>query len=327
MAAGIHHQSKDLPWSFLDTNVPSGRPSHGNASPTPVLLPQRKSFAQALQNVCDVPVGLDRCKNNLHGRLIMTKGDKPLRFQEIRENLIKAWASVEKWQITSLGNGFYEFYFQNRKDLNLVWSIGTWNLKPGLLRLSTWSNDFKPDDLKVTHTQIWIRIYGLPQEYWMPTTLFAIVSGIGTPLSLDEATKQRTMGHFARISVDVNLAEELHYHILVEREGYAFFVDIDYENLPYFCEHCCCIGHSIDKCRKINGNTNGQKKNMDMVVPKKPNPKFVPKEKNNELVQDNDKINEEVSDYESLHPESDQEDEEVVKDTFEEPTMNVERHI
>ncbi|XP_045791366.1 uncharacterized protein LOC123886072 [Trifolium pratense] len=344
MAASIYHRSRDLPWSILAANVSSGH-SHDTALAAPVLSPQRKSFAQALQNVCDVLVGnfpkpclkgkrlsikipedsykagLDRCKNNLHGRLIMAKGDKPLRLHEIREKLTKAWAPVNKWQITPLGKGFYEFYFQNCEDLNRVWSIGTWNLKPGLLRLSAWSSDFKPENLKVTNAQIWIRIYGLPQEYWMPTTLFSIAFGIGTPLSLDEATKQRTMGHFARILVDVNLAEELHYQILVEREGYAFFVDIDYENLPYFCEHCCCIGHSIDKCRNVNSKAKDQKKSVEKVVPNKPNPKFVPKQKNKnkEPVQDNGKINEEVSDYES-----DQENAEVVKDTFEEPIMNKE---
>ncbi|CAJ2645397.1 unnamed protein product [Trifolium pratense] len=349
MAASIYHRSRDLPWSILAANVSSDRP-HDTAVPAPVLSPQRKSFAQALHNVCDVPVGnfpkpclkgkrlsikipedsykagLDRCKNNLHGRLIMAKGDKPLRLHEIHEKLTKAWAPVNKWQITPLGKGFYEFYFQNCEDLNRVWSIETWNLKPGLLRLSAWSSDFKPENLKVTNAQIWIRIYGLPQEYWMPTTLFSIASGIGTPLSLDEATKQRTMGHFARILVDVNLAEELHYQILVEREGYAFFVEIDYENLPYFCEHCCCIGHSIDKCRNVNNKAKDQKKSVEKVVPNKPNPKFVPKQKNknNEPVQDNEKINEEVSDYESLHPESDQENAEVVKDTFVEPIMNKE---
>jgi hypothetical protein len=57
---------------------------------------------------------------------------------------------------------------------------------------------------------VWVRLYGLPQEYWMPTTLFHIASGVGTPLSLDTATQQRTFGHFARILVDINLAEELH---------------------------------------------------------------------------------------------------------------------
>ncbi|PNX65908.1 hypothetical protein L195_g054779, partial [Trifolium pratense] len=45
----------DLPWSILAANVSSGY-SHDTALPAPVLSPQRKSFAQALQNVCDVPV-------------------------------------------------------------------------------------------------------------------------------------------------------------------------------------------------------------------------------------------------------------------------------
>ena len=31
----------------------------------------------------------------------------------------------------------------------------------------------------------------LPQEYWRQRTLFEIASAIGTPLSLDEATKAR----------------------------------------------------------------------------------------------------------------------------------------
>jgi hypothetical protein len=255
--------------------------------------------------------GVERCKNNLHGRLMMAKGDKPLQLNELREKLIKAWAPIEKWQITPLGKGYYEFYFQSREDLNRVWSTGTWNLKPGLLRLSAWTNDFKPEELKITHAQVWVRVYGLPQEYWMPTTLFAIASGLGTPLSLDTATKQRTFGHFARILVDINLAEKLHYRILVEREGYAFFADVDYENLPHFCEHCCCVGHSLTQCRKINKQLQEKKPQMVKVV-KKPNTIFVPKVQQKTLKQNIEKPTD--LDHVSIHTESD--DDIVVQDTF-----------
>jgi hypothetical protein len=328
------HRSRDLPWSFLNnTKAAASAPTKTITTET---SPQRKSFAQALNNACHVPIqnfpkpclkgdrlsikipeesyqaGLERCKNNLHGRLIMAKGDKPLRLNELREKLIQAWAPVEQWQITPLGKGFYEFYFQSREDLNRIWSIGTWNLKPGLLRLSAWTSDFKPEELKITHAQVWVRMYGLPQEYWMPTTLFAIASGLGTPLSLDTATQQRTFGHFARVLVDINLAEELHYRILVEREGYAFFADVDYENLPYFCEHCCCVGHSITQCRKVHRTAQVQKQPVEKVV-KKSTTMFVPKEKNITPVQE--QPNNE-SDHVSLHSESDQDDDLVVQDTF-----------
>lgn len=106
--------------------------------------------------------------------------------------------------------------------------------------------------LKQTHAQCWIRIHGLPQEYWRSKILFEIAGGIGVPISLDEATINRSFGpfgHFARVLVDINLADKLHDQILVEREGFAFFVGIEFERLPSFCLHCCMIGHSLGNCK------------------------------------------------------------------------------
>lgn len=54
----------------------------------------------------------------------------------------------------------------------------------------------------------------------MPTVLFDIAFGVGTLLSLDESTKKRTVGHFARVLVDIIMAKEMHDQILVERGAY-----------------------------------------------------------------------------------------------------------
>lgn len=124
--AFMAHRSTDLPWSFLNTKtVVAATVPSTSAAPSP----QRKSFAQSLTNVCDVKVsklpkpclkgekisieipeeaykqGLDRCKNNLHGRLMMAKGDKPLWLNELREKLVHAWAPVEKMADYSFGQG------------------------------------------------------------------------------------------------------------------------------------------------------------------------------------------------------------------------------
>jgi len=37
----------------------------------------------------------------------------------------------------------------------VVWVAGTWNLQP----------DSNPNNMKQTHTQCWVRIHDLPQEY------------------------------------------------------------------------------------------------------------------------------------------------------------------
>ncbi|KAF1894103.1 hypothetical protein Lal_00004022 [Lupinus albus] len=121
----------------------------------------------------------------------MSKGDKPMKYADLKAKLLALWNMVGKWNMISLGKGFYEFSFSSVEDMHSIWSTGSWNLKPGLLRLSLWTPDFNPELQKLTHSQCWVKISGLPQEYWCPSIIFSIAGGIGTPIALDEATKNR----------------------------------------------------------------------------------------------------------------------------------------
>ena len=64
----------------------------------------------------------------------------------------------------------------------------------------------------------------LPQEYWRHTTLFEIANGAGTTITLDDATKNHTFGHFARILADLDLSKRIFNKIMVEREGFSYYV-------------------------------------------------------------------------------------------------------
>jgi hypothetical protein len=56
----------------------------------------------------------------------------------------------------------------------------------------------------------------------------------------------------------MDVTQELRYKVLVGRKGYAFFVDLDYENMPGFCTHCRKIRHYVENCRVLitTGNFN-----------------------------------------------------------------------
>ncbi|MCI08844.1 NADPH:quinone oxidoreductase-like, partial [Trifolium medium] len=112
-----------------------------------------------------------------------------------------------------------------------------------------WTADFNPHTVQHTIAQTWIRIHGLAREYWRPTILFEIAGALGIPLALDEATMKRTFGHFARVLIEVDLNSDLHERILVERNAFDFYVDIEYEKLPLFCNSCQIIGHSVKNCK------------------------------------------------------------------------------
>ncbi|KEH23008.1 DUF4283 domain protein [Medicago truncatula] len=59
-------------------------------------------------------------RNHLHGRLILSKGDPPLKHQDLRAKLNTLWKPLSKWGIVSLGRGFYEFVFSSVEDVKHV---------------------------------------------------------------------------------------------------------------------------------------------------------------------------------------------------------------
>jgi hypothetical protein len=115
-------------------------------------------------------------------------------------------------------------------ELRTVWEAGTINLKPGVLQLFEWTKDFNIHTQWQTRTHVWIQLWELPREYWMERTLYEIAGVVGIPLLIDIVTKiNRLIGHYARVLVDLDLSKDIFYEVMVEREGFAFPVKIEYE--------------------------------------------------------------------------------------------------
>jgi hypothetical protein len=64
--------------------------------------------------------------------------------------------------------------------------------------------------------------------------VFDIAGAIGTSISIDENTRNHSFGHYARILIDVNMAGILSDSLWVEREKFAFDIEIEYEMLLIF---------------------------------------------------------------------------------------------
>jgi len=111
---------------------------------------------------------------------------------------------------------------------------------------------FHHNSQKQTHASIWIRLVALPHEYWRERTLKEIASVVGTPISLDAPTRNRAFGHYARILVDIDLSKRVFDEILIEREGFAFKVEVQYERHPLFCHRCYVIGHNVMTCKWLH---------------------------------------------------------------------------
>jgi len=50
--------------------------------------------------------------------------------------------------------------------------------------------------------------------------------------------------------MDIDVSQALKYKLLVERKGFSFFVEIEYENILAYCTYCRLIGHHVDYCKR-----------------------------------------------------------------------------
>jgi hypothetical protein len=142
---------------------------------------------------------------------------------------------------------------------------------------------FNPKLQHNTSVQVWVKIFGLSQEYWHKNILFTIAGSIGTPICMDSASAkpmhERTFGQFVRILVDIDLLQPLRHKLLVERKGFAFFVDLEYEHIPAFCDGCKVIGHNFENCKRWNKEDdlrNGKEINVKKKAPAETRQVFVP---------------------------------------------------
>jgi len=86
--------------------------------------------------------------------LTLNKGEKLYSTRDLSTKLGKLWKTIMAWKMVLLGKGYYDFHFDSAKDLRKIWAAGIINLKPGLIRLSQWTKDFKYLAQKQTHVSL-----------------------------------------------------------------------------------------------------------------------------------------------------------------------------
>ncbi|XP_061375494.1 uncharacterized protein LOC133317649 [Gastrolobium bilobum] len=145
--------------------------------------------------------------------------------------------------------------FEKSQDYLFVQQQGLWVVADHYLIVQRWRPNFDPYDEGVRKMAVWIRMPGVPREFYTHKDLWRMGNMVGKTLKIDESSlrisgqgqlKEITdRGRFARICVEIDLSKNLLSKFRIgQRQLY-----IGYEGLHLVCFLCGQYGHRKDQCQ------------------------------------------------------------------------------
>ncbi|XP_019161164.1 PREDICTED: uncharacterized protein LOC109157779 [Ipomoea nil] len=171
---------------------------------------------------------------------------KPPAFNILQQRLFRFWNINDKAVMLDIGGGCYVVRFTLAADYRHVLLDGPRKVYNCYAIPQRWQPDFDPFTAKMEKITVWVRLPGLPVEYFQESKARKILSFIEKPMKLDLNTSGVEKVRFARAAVEVDLRKPLVSMVWVSDRVQP----VEYEGLHVICFECGEVGHASSKCPK-----------------------------------------------------------------------------
>lgn len=167
-----------------------------------------------------------------------------LGFMQMKRRVQAMWGVGGKVELSDIGNGFFIASFSDMDDYFFALEGGPWLIQNHYLTVQTWKRNFNAMAENIRHVAIWIRLPGLPGDYYDQKFFYNLGNRIGKAIKVDEMTLKRARTMYARMCVEIDLKAPLLPSYTVDGN----LLKIEYEGLHMICFHCGKFGHDDSHC-------------------------------------------------------------------------------
>jgi len=194
-----------------------------------------------------VAEGINNWKASLVGQFL----DKPLPFFLVKKSVAIMWKDFGEVEVFSLENGMFIFRFLDGSVCDEVLESKLWHIANKPLILRKWKPGMQVLKLTLTSIPVWVNFLHLPLEFWSPSCLCYVASGVGKPIYVDKVTEDQKRLGFARVLVEIDMNSDCPKEIEIQRSnGEVVTVGVVYPWLPPKCSVCKGFGHAAFACSK-----------------------------------------------------------------------------
>lgn len=148
-----------------------------------------------------------------------------------------------------------------------------WHFEHAHVLLKRWTPLFNPETEQIRVGPIWIRLPGLPLQYWSEDIFRRIGNSLGTFMEYDKSYQTTGMMAYARILVHLDTRGGLQENITIQWRASSCKQLLDYEGTPYHCRRCHQVGHLFRTCPLLRKNKLGtQEMELDPPAEQPPPP-------------------------------------------------------
>ncbi|XP_030931012.1 uncharacterized protein LOC115956880 [Quercus lobata] len=162
----------------------------------------------------------------------------------LHSRLLSMWKPARRLDCVDLEQGFFLTRFYLKEDYEATLQRGPWFIGEHFLSIRPWEPNFRPESTNVTSVAVWIRLNGLPIEYYNSEALLQIGKSIGNVLRIDTHTANKARGRFARLCVQIDVDKLLVTAVLIGR----FEQPVCYEGIQKLCFSCGRMGYRKENC-------------------------------------------------------------------------------
>ncbi|CAN1177930.1 hypothetical protein LINPERHAP2_LOCUS33385 [Linum perenne] len=141
--------------------------------------------------------------------------------------LPQLWAKKGAVRVSDVGFGFYVVNFETISDYDRAMFGGPWMVNDHYVVIQEWRPYFQPEETFLSTLRVWVRLPGIPFEYFDSAILKLIGDRIGKTVRIDHTTLEGSRGNFARLTCpnlfSPNIAYDVGFGVL-SMKVYTLFV-------------------------------------------------------------------------------------------------------